>query len=359
MLDSLEGSGIDTIFQRWIQHPGNDTFWQKMTPTREEFSRIGIPILTTTGFFDDDQRGAIHYYNMHNTYGPAAGMKQHYLFIGPFDHAGGQGGKRRDTIPPYKIDTGAMVNQKQLVLDWFNYTLKGGPRPAFLQDRIAVFAMGENKWHFFPSLEKMNRDTLSYYLPARPDEMLTTRKRGGKKSLVLSFDAADPVDDTLLIYDGNSSVITEEVFRKKHLITLSTPPLDRDIILNGSITAELWMASGTPDADIMLSWWEVDSEGKRWPLANTAQRLSLSIDKTKPVYWKEGQTYHISLTDAAWICKQIRQGSRIVMTISPASNLYWQKNYGAAKDVSQQTSLDALMHELRFYPESHINIPVM
>ncbi|MBW8688246.1 CocE/NonD family hydrolase [Chitinophaga rhizophila] len=359
MLDSLEGSGMDTIFQRWIQHPGYDQYWQQMTPSKEEYARINIPILTTTGFFDDDQRGAMYYYNSHQQYGPAAGVKEHYLFIGPFDHAGGQGGRRRNLIPPYQIDTVAMVDQKQLVLDWFNYTLKGGPKPAFLQDRIAVFAMGENKWHYFPSLEKMNRDTMSYYLPGRPEERMTTKKRGGKKPLTLSYDAADTVDDTLVIYDGSSSVITDAVFRKKHLLTLSTPTFERDFILNGSITADLRMSSGTPDADIMLSWWEVDSEGKRWPLAHTAQRLSLSIDRTKPVYWKENEIYEVSLKESAWICKQIRKGSRIVMTISPASNIAWQKNYGAAKDVSQQTLLDALMHELHFYPESRINIPVM
>ncbi|ACU61097.1 CocE/NonD family hydrolase [Chitinophaga pinensis] len=358
-LDNLEGSGMDTIFQRWIQHPGNDEYWQQMTPTQEEFSRINIPILTTTGYFDDDQRGAIYYYNMHNKYGPAAGVKEHYLFIGPFDHAGGQGGKRRNPIPPYEIDTVAMVDQKQLVLDWFNYTLKDGPKPAFLQDRISVFAMGENKWHYFPSLEKMNRDTLTYYLPSRQEEAMSIRKRGGKKPLVLSFDAADTVDDTLIIYDGTSSLVSEAVFKKKYLLTLTTPPLDHDMILNGSITADLWLSSGTPDADLMFSWWEVDSEGKRWPLANTAQRLSLSIDKAKPVFWKENETRHISLENPAWMCKQLKKGSRIVMTISPAANLYWQKNYGAAKDVSQQTLLDALMHEIHFYPESHISIPVM
>ncbi|WP_149698851.1 CocE/NonD family hydrolase [Chitinophaga sp. CF418] len=357
-LDSLEGDGMDTVFQRWITHPGYDDFWQRMTPTAEEFSRIGIPILTTTGFFDDDQRGAMHYYNMHNQYGPKGGVSQHYLFIGPFDHVGGQGGPRRNLIPPYPIDTVAMVDQKQLVLDWFNYTLKGGKKPDFLQDRIAVFAMGENKWHYFPSIEKMNRDTLQFYLPAKPEETLHTRKRGGKP-LLFHYDAADPIDDTIVIYDGASSIITEGIFRKKYLETLSTAPLKEDMILNGSITADLWMSSGTPDADIMITWWEIDANGRKWPLAHIAQRLSLSIDKTKPVYWKEHEVHHITLDNTPWICKQLKKGSRIVMTISPASNLYWEKNYGAAKDVSQQTLLDTLLHELKFYPESYFSIPVM
>jgi len=357
-LDSLEGSGMDTVFQRWISHPGYDDFWQRMTPTAEEFSRISIPILTTTGFFDDDQRGAMHYYNMHHQYGPKEGVNQHYLFIGPFDHAGGQGGARRNLIPPYQIDTVAMVDQKQLVLDWFNYTLKGGKKPAFLQDRIAVFALGENKWHYFPSIEKMNRDTLSFYLPAKAGETLHTKKRGGKP-FVFSYDAADPVDDTIVIYDGASSLISEGIFRKKYLATFSTAPLKEDMIVNGSITADLWLSSGTPDADIMISWWEIDANGKKWPLSHIAQRLSLSIDKTKPVYWKDHEVRHITLDNTAWICKQLKKGSRIMMTISPAANLYWEKNYGAAKDVSQQTLLDTLLHELRFYPASYFSVPVM
>lgn len=358
-LDSLEGSGMDTIFQRWIVHPGNDEFWQNMTPTAQEFSQIHIPILTTTGFFDDDQQGAIHYYNMHNKYGKKESVKEHYLFIGPFDHIGGQGGRRRNFIAPYTIDTAAMIDQKQLVLDWFNYTLKGGKKPGFLEDRIAVFAMGENKWHYFPSTEKMNRDTMSFYFPSKAGERLLTRKKGGRKPLVFSFDAADTADDTIAIYENNSSLITEGIFRKKHLLTLRTPPLKEDVVMNGSIIADLWLSSGTPDADIMLSWWEIDVNGKKWPLAHTAQRLSLSIDKAKSAYWKQHEVYHITLNNASWMCKQIKKGSCIVMTISPASNIYWQKNYGAAKDVSEQTLLDALLHELRFYPESSFSLPLM
>jgi hypothetical protein len=69
--------------------------------------------------------------------------------------------------------------------------------------------------------------------------------------------------------------------------------------------------------------------------------------------------HHITLDNTAWICKQLKKGSRIMMTLSPAANLYWQKNYGAAKDVSQQTLLDTLLHELRIYPDSYFSVPVM
>lgn len=358
-LDSIEGHGMDTIFQRWATHPGYDDYWQRMTPTREEFSRINIPILTTTGYFDDDQRGALHYYNMHNKYGPADAVKEHYLFIGPFDHVGGQGGRRSNFIAPYRIDTAAMVDQKQMILEWFNYTLKGGSKPAFLQDRIAVFVMAENKWHFFPSLDKMNRDTLQYFLPSKTGEPLQEKKVKGHGSLLLSYNTADRSDDTLKGYTNDNALIHQELFRRKHLLSFTTQPLAQDIILNGSFTADLYISSITPDADIMISLWEVDSSGVKWPLSRMVQRLSLSIDKTKNSYWEKGRKYHITLTETQWISKLVKKGSRLLFTISPVANVFWQKNYGSSKDVSVQTLQDAMQCELKFYPESYISIPVM
>ena len=61
-LDSINGKKNE-IFQRWLKHPSYDAYWQSMTPDPKEYSKINIPILTTTGYFDDDQLGAMYYYN--------------------------------------------------------------------------------------------------------------------------------------------------------------------------------------------------------------------------------------------------------------------------------------------------------
>jgi predicted acyl esterase len=56
-LDTISGKPSKT-FQRWLDHPGYDKYWQKMVPYKDEFANINIPILTTTGYYDDDQIGA-------------------------------------------------------------------------------------------------------------------------------------------------------------------------------------------------------------------------------------------------------------------------------------------------------------
>ncbi|WP_353738740.1 hypothetical protein [Candidatus Brachybacter algidus] len=58
-----------------------------MVPTPEEYGKINIPILTTTGYYDGSQIGAIQYFKQHTFYNKNA---DHYLVIGPYDHWGGQ-----------------------------------------------------------------------------------------------------------------------------------------------------------------------------------------------------------------------------------------------------------------------------
>ena len=88
LISSILLTAKSEIFQRWLKHPSYDAYWQSMTPDPKEYSKINIPILTTTGYFDDDQLGAMYYYKNHIKYNP---NMDHYLVIGPYDHYGPQG----------------------------------------------------------------------------------------------------------------------------------------------------------------------------------------------------------------------------------------------------------------------------
>ncbi len=366
-LDSMEGNGMDTTFQRWLQHPAFDNYWNNMTPYKDEYAKINIPILTMTGYFDGDQRGAMHYYAMHNKYGHEDAGKNHYLFIGPYTHAGSQG-YAPASVPPYEIDTAALIDKDEMIAQWFDYTLRNGKQPDFLKDRVSVFAMGENKWHYFSSVSNMNKDTLQYFLSAAQGKedknlMLTQNKTLPKQDAIqLDFDTRNIENDTLRNFDGYD-LLTETVFKKQDKIVFKSAALDSDIILNGTITADLYASLSSPDADLLLSWWEEDANGKLWPLSQTVQRLSYCSDITKRVLWTKDKVYHINLNDGWWMCKQIKKGSKLLMTVSPLSATDWQKNYGSGKDVSTETIKDGRPIIFKIYTGdkflSHINIPVM
>ena len=79
-LDSISGKS-NIIFQRWLNHPSYDSYWKNMIPYKKDFSKINIPILTITGYFDADQLGALYYLKNHYKYNANA---DHYLIIGPY-----------------------------------------------------------------------------------------------------------------------------------------------------------------------------------------------------------------------------------------------------------------------------------
>lgn len=56
LLDSLEGNPHPQ-FQKWLMHPAYDSYWQSLMPYNSDFAKINIPVLTITGFYDDDQYG--------------------------------------------------------------------------------------------------------------------------------------------------------------------------------------------------------------------------------------------------------------------------------------------------------------
>jgi predicted acyl esterase len=165
-LDTMDGRP-NAIFHRWLDHPGYDSYWKSMTPQREEFAKINIPILTTTGYWDDDQQGAMYYYNQYFKWNK---NPDYYLVIGPYDHIGSQGYPKR-YLEGYQPDSIALIKIKDLVFEWFDYILKGGKRPEILKDKVNFEVMGENKWHHVPSLNKMHNDSITFYLANIPDGM--------------------------------------------------------------------------------------------------------------------------------------------------------------------------------------------
>lgn len=72
------------LYRKFISHPTEDEYWQDITLTRRDIENIKLPVLTTTGWFDGDQPGALYYWRMANKYSPV--KDKHYLVIGPWNH---------------------------------------------------------------------------------------------------------------------------------------------------------------------------------------------------------------------------------------------------------------------------------
>jgi putative CocE/NonD family hydrolase len=86
-LDSFVGNP-SANFQRILQHPLADAYYDAMVPTHEQFQKIALPILSLTGQYDGDELGALSFYRDHMMNASPEARAKHFLIIGPWDHPG-------------------------------------------------------------------------------------------------------------------------------------------------------------------------------------------------------------------------------------------------------------------------------
>ncbi len=143
--DKLVGNR-STVFQKWLMHPSPDAYYDAMVPNAEQYKRMSLPILTITGHYDGDQPGAFTFYKRHMQYGTAEAKANHYLIIGPWDHAGTRTPKAE--VGGLKFGQASVLDLNKLHAEWYDWVMKGGAKPEFLKKRVAYYMMGAEEWKY-------------------------------------------------------------------------------------------------------------------------------------------------------------------------------------------------------------------
>ncbi len=270
-MDSLADYS-NPIFQNWLSHPAYDNYWQSMVPSPDEYAKINIPILTTTGYYDGSQIGAIQYFKLHNRYNKNA---NHYFVIGPYDHWGGQR-KPAKSLMGYEIDSVANVNMMNLAYDWLDYILKGKPKPDLLQDKVNYQVMGTNEWgKHSPTLKKTNNNTLTFYLDKTSLNSSKTKEKEFQKQ---SIDFNDRESQNNNYY---TPTIIFDTLDASNGLVFTTEPFQKEFIINGSFSGNLWTTINKKDMDVSLALYELMPNGKYFFLTRYVGRASFAKDNSK------------------------------------------------------------------------------
>ncbi len=135
----------------WMDHVGDESFNLAAEPKAAVFKQMTFPVLTATGFFDDDQPGTLRYYHRYMADAPATAVDNAYLVIGPWDH-GGTGYPSKEILG-LNIPEAAVIDMNKLCADWYDWVLGRGPRPGFLRDKVTYFMLGADEWRSAKSLD--------------------------------------------------------------------------------------------------------------------------------------------------------------------------------------------------------------
>ncbi|MBN1968430.1 MAG: CocE/NonD family hydrolase [Candidatus Delongbacteria bacterium] len=346
-LDSLGGQ-LNPIFQKWLQHPAYDTYWQSMVPTPQEYSKIDIPILSTTGYYDGSQIGAIQYFKLHLKYNKNA---NHYFVIGPYDHWSGQN-RAQKNLMGYEIDSVANINMREFAFQWLDYILKDKQKPELLKDKINYQVMGANEWRHAPSLDRINTDTLTLYL----DHTTLASQKPKKKAFA---------NQTVNFKDRESQnnyftpqIIFDTLDASNGLI-FKSQTFEYDFSMNGSFFGDLFATINKKDMDVSLALYEQMPDGKYFFLTRYVGRASYAKDNAKRQLLKPNKKESIPFEITRFVSKKISKGSRLVILLNINKHPFEIINYGSGKPVSYETINDAAepLH-IKWHNDSFIKIPI-
>jgi putative CocE/NonD family hydrolase len=353
-LERIDGT-TNSIFRRWLEHPSYDNYWQKMIPYQKDFVSIDIPVLTTTGYYDGGQIGAIYYFSQHYRYNQAA---NHYLLIGPYDHLGAQH-KARKILQGYAIDPVADIDIGRVIrYQWFDYIFRNGSKPELLKDKVNYEVMGENRWKHATSLSAMSNQRLRFYLgisDASATPILSAHPVDASKYANQRVDFAKRSTTESSAPD----TIISDALDQRNALIFRSEPLEKSTEFSGLFSGKLNFISNKKDVDLAISLYEQMPDGSYFRLSWCFIRASYANDHSISQPPATGKKQSLPFQSGRLTSRLLSAGSKIVMSLTVIKQDNAQINYGTGKNVSDEGIKDAGEPlDIRWSTDSYLDIPI-
>jgi len=376
-LDLFVGNPL-VNFQRILKHPTADAYYDAMLPTREQFQKIALPILTITGQYDGDEMGALTYYRDHFANASPETRAKHFLIIGPWDHAGTR--TPTDEVGGVKFGPGALVDLNDLHRQWYDWTMKARPKPAFLKNQVAYYLLapgnsGANgEWKYADNFETLTANPKTFYLDsndgdangvfrsgalvdATPTSRSGVQRGGGTASTGTDAFVYDPMDlgrgENVEGTDPKEKTAAlDQTFALsigKDGLVYHTEPLANETPFVGCPALTLWVSIDTPDVDLECDLYEIQPDGTSIALWSDIRRLRYRESLREAKLVKPGEIVRRDFTPGTFVARRLMKGSRLRLIVTAVNSILWQKNYCSGGVVAEETAKDAQTCNVQIY----------
>jgi uncharacterized protein len=366
-LDSFVGNPSPN-FQRIIKHPTADMYYDAMAPTREQFQKITIPILTITGQYDGDELGALTFYRDHLANASPEARAKHFLIIGPWDHAGTR--TPTDEVGGVKFGPGAIVDLNDLHRQWYDWTMKNGAKPEFLRNQVAYYVLasgnaGANgEWKYADSFEALTANPKNFYLDSKNGDAngvfhsgtLTQKQPDEGTDQFIN----DPLDtnrgeNVEGVEPGEKTAGVDQRFAlciANDGLVYHTEALTNETPLIGCPKVTLWVSIDTPDTDLEADLYEIQPDGTSIALWSDIRRLRYRESLREARLVKPGETVKCEFAPGLFVARRLMKGSRLRLVVYSPNSIFWQKNYNSGGVVADETAKDARTAHVKVYHDA-------
>lgn len=257
--DGMVGERLP-LYREFLQHPTLDNYWKRIQFTAEDFRKIDIPVLNTTGWFDADQPGALFYWRGMEAAYP--GRTDQFLTIGPWTHEQTFSG-RDGQVNMLQFTPDTMGDSKETHLAFFERYLKGTGADLSLP-HARVYLTGLNQWRNLAQYPPAEAQPISFFLHSDG----AANSLQGDGTLSLEMPEAEPPDHftfspTLPVpiapsgWAGNCRLVES----RQDVLVYTSSPLEEPLTVLGPVQVELWAASDSRDTDFVARLVDVDPQG--------------------------------------------------------------------------------------------------
>jgi len=366
-LDSFVGNP-SVSFQRILKHPTADAYYDAMIPSKEQFQKMTLPILTITGQYDGDELGAMTYYRDHIANASPEARAKHFLIIGPWDHAGTR--TPTDEVGGLKFGPGAIVDLNDLHRQWYDWTMKSGAKPQFLKNQVAYYLLapgnsGANgEWKYTDSYANLIANPKTFYLDSKNGDANCVFRSGFLTEKQPNQGADEYINDPLDTHRGeevegaepkDKTAVIDQSFALcigKDGLVYHTDPLPKEVPLIGCPKVSLWVSIDTPDTDLQADLYEIQPDGTSVALWNDIRRLRYRESLREAKLVKPGEIVKCDFDPGLFVGRRLMKGSRLRLVVYSPNSIFWQKNYNSGGVVADETAKDARTAHVKIYHDA-------
>jgi hypothetical protein len=194
---------------------------------------------------------------------------------------------------------------EDIILSWFHRYLSGQQDAWKPMPKVQVFLMGAGTWLTGDSWPLAETGERSLYLTSGGSAntlwgdgaLASAAAAGGAGADHVIADPHNPVPSIGGDLATDSPVCADQrpVECRADVLVYSTPALVAPVSIVGDVTADLYVTTDVPDADIFVKLIDVYPDGTAYNLAETCLRLRYRDSITEPTLLQPGETYRVQV----------------------------------------------------------------
>jgi putative CocE/NonD family hydrolase len=321
-------SGVGKHWRRWLQDHASDHFG-----FLEKHSKVNVPALTTTGWYDQ-QIGAIkHFTGMRENGMTEEARNGQRLIVGPWSHTTDFSSSR---VGEMEFGPEAVRDFFQIADDWFGHWLKGESTGVDEWPPVQLFVMGANTWRGEREWPLSRTRYTDYYLHG--EGVLSTEPPGEETPDGFVYDPRDPVM-TLYSPPGQQEPHDQRALDgRQDILVYQTPPLDEPVEVTGPVTVKLWAASSARDTDFVVKLMDVWPDGFVQELCYGIVRARYRESFDSPSLIEPGRAYEYTI-QVNPTGNLFRRGHRIRVDVSSSDFPNFDRNHNTGGDDYAEATL--------------------